>query len=216
MTLQTARLTYQEYLDTPEIKARYDIVDGEMIMAPAPTTKHQIASQKIFVPVYTFVTDRGLGVVMYAPVDVIVQTSPLRTRQPDLLYISNENRHIIGDRIHGGPDLVVEILSPGNSRRDIESKLADYASIGVKESWLVSPQAHTVETLILENGEWRRKAIYGLGDMVESTVLPGLKLPRIRHIRRRLTAGPIRETSRPSWTNGAPSPVAAKRSPTTR
>ena len=177
MTLQSTRLTYQEYLDIPEIKARYDIVDGEMIMAPAPVFKHQIISGNIYAPVRNFVTGRGLGVVAYSPVDVVIQTSPLRTRQPDLLYISNENRHIIGDRIHGGPDLAVEILSPGNSRGDIESKLADYASIGVKESWLVSPQAYTVETLVLENGEWKRKALYGLGDTVNSTVLPGLELP---------------------------------------
>ena len=54
-------------------------------------------------------------------------------RQPDLLFVSNENSGILGDRIEGGPDLVVEILSPSNSRVDIDSKLADYAQIGVRE-----------------------------------------------------------------------------------
>ena len=50
MALQTAKLTYDQYIVAPEIKARYDILDGEMVMAPAPTFKHQIVSQRIFVP----------------------------------------------------------------------------------------------------------------------------------------------------------------------
>ncbi len=177
MALQTARLTYDQYIAAPEIKARYDILDGEMIMAPAPTFKHRVVSQRIFVPVYTFVTQQRLGVVLYAPLDVIIRTEPLHTRQPDLLYVSNENRHIIGDVVHGGPDLVIEILSPSNSRKDIESKLADYASVDVQGCWLVSPEAGTIEVLTLDYGEWKRVALYGFGDNLESGVLPGLELP---------------------------------------
>lgn len=177
MAIQTARLTYDQYIAAPEIKARYDILDGEMIMAPAPTFKHQVVSQRIFVPVYTFVTQQRLGVVLYAPLDVIIRTEPLHTRQPDLLYVSNENRHIIGDVVHGGPDLVIEILSPSNSRKDIEGKLADYASVDVKECWLVSPEAGTIELLTLDYGEWKRVTLYGFGDNLESGVLPGLELP---------------------------------------
>lgn len=177
MTLQTARLTYDQYIAGLEIKARYDILDGEMVMAPAPTFKHRIVLQRIFLPVYSFVTQQRLGVVVFAPLDVIIQTEPLRTRQPDLLYVSNENRHIIGDMVHGGPDLVIEILPPGNSRKEIESKLADYASVDVKECWLASPEAGTIEVLTLDYGEWKRVALYGFGDNLESEVLPSLELP---------------------------------------
>ena len=98
-------------------------------------------------------------------------------RQPDLLFIANENSSILGDRINGGPDLVVEILSPSNSRADIESKLADYARIAVRECWLVAPQGRTVETLQLEGGEWQRLAIRGIGEIIETVVLQGLELP---------------------------------------
>ena len=177
MTLQTTRLTYGQYLAGPEIKARYDILDGEMIMAPAPIFKQQIISGNIYTPVRAFVTERRLGVVAFAPVDLIIQTEPLRTRQPDLLYVSNENRHIICDMVHGGPDLVIEILSPSNSRKEIESKLADYASVDVKECWLVSPEGGTIEVLVLDYGEWKRVSLYGFGDNLESGVLPGLELP---------------------------------------
>ena len=127
MTLQTGKLTYQEYLAGPEIKARYDIIDGEMVMAPAPSVNHQTISRRILSRIDRFVTEHGLGEVWFAPPDIIVQMDPLRTRQPDLLFVSNDNRGILGEIINGGPDLVVEILSPSNRRSDIEGKLADYA-----------------------------------------------------------------------------------------
>ena len=87
-----------------------------------------------------FVSEHRLGGVWFAPLDVIVRQEPLRVRQPDLLFVSNENSGILGDRIEGGPDLVVEILSPSNNRVDVDSKLEDYAQIGVRECWIVSPQ----------------------------------------------------------------------------
>ena len=172
------KLTYEEYLNEPETMLRYDIVDGEVIMSAAPNPYHQRTSKRIFRPLDLYVTERGLGEILYAPLDIIMQRDPLRTRQPDLLFISNERVGIIqDDRIHGGPDLVVEILSPSNSRADIEGKLADYARIGVGECWLVAPQGRTVETLLQDGGEWKRISIRGVGENVETLVLQGLELP---------------------------------------
>ena len=176
MTLQT-KLTYRDYLDSPETKARYEIIDGELLMAAGPTRSHQTISGNIYRPVQRYVSEHGLGHVWYAPLDVIVRQEPLRVRQPDLLFVSNENSGILSDRIYGGPDLVVEILSPSNSRVDIDSKLADYAQIGVRECWIVSPQARTVEALGLEGGQYSRLSLSGLGDIVESRVLSGFHLP---------------------------------------
>lgn len=176
MTTQTRRLTYEEYLELPEIMARYDIIDGEMIMAPGPTLEHQSISRQLFRFLDPFVTEHQLGEVYYAPLDILVQRSPLRTRQPDLMFISNDRREIMGQIIEGAPDLVVEILSLGNRRRDIEAKLADYARLGVRECWLISPEARTVEVLTLHDGTWQRADIYGLGDILQSSVLPGLEL----------------------------------------
>ena len=118
-----------------------------------------------------------MGEVLYAPLDVVAQLEPLRVRQPDLLLISKERAGIVREgRIYGGPDLVVEILSRGNRRAEMEGKLADYAAIGVRECWLVSPEAHTVEVLALDNGGWQRVSIRGVGEQVESVALAGLEL----------------------------------------
>ncbi len=176
MTTKPKLLTYEEYLKEPESKERREIVDGEVVMAAAPILYHQTISVHILVPTHLFVTQHGLGRVWHAPVDVVVEQDPVRVRQPDLLFVSNERAAILGDQINGGPDLVVEILSPSNSRADIESKLADYAKINVRECWLVSPEARTVELLRLEGREWRRVFIRGVGERIESAVLPGLEL----------------------------------------
>ena len=176
MTTTGTKLTYEEYLNEPYTLSRFDIVDGEVIMSAGPTRPHQIVSGNIYRPVYRFVSEGGMGEVLYAPVDVVVQQEPLRVRQPDLLFVCNQNSDILGDRIQGGPDLVVKILSPSNSRAEIESKLSDYAEIGVRECWLVAPQGRTVEVLQLDGGEWKRLSIRGVGEDVETVVLQGLEL----------------------------------------
>ena len=176
MCTQTHRLTYEEYLKTPEIKARFDIVDGVMTIAPTPTVAHQRILGNLFWKLDQFVSEQQVGEVLFAPVDVIVQRDPLRTRQPDLLFVSNERASILGDQVDEGPDLVVEILSPSNSRSDLEAKLSDYATLRVSECWLVSPEARSVEILGLTEGSWVRLGISGLGELVRSRVLPELDL----------------------------------------
>ena len=176
MSTQTHRLTYEEYLKTPEIKARFDIVDGVMTIAPTPTVAHQRILGKLFSKLHQFVSGQQLGEVLFAPVDVIIRREPLRTRQPDLLFVTNEHASILGDQVEGPPDLVVEILSPSNTRSDLEAKLSDYATLGVGECWLVSPEARSVEILGLTEGVWVRLGISGLGEQVRSRVLPELDL----------------------------------------
>ncbi|MCI0840868.1 MAG: Uma2 family endonuclease [Chloroflexi bacterium] len=176
MTTQTTLLTYDDYINGPEIKQRYDIVDGKMIfMAPAPTLRHQRILRLLVRILDTFVTEQDLGEIYFAPADVVIQRSPLRTRQPDLLFVSNERSEILGDVVEGGPDLVVEILSPSNSRQDIADKLADYANVGVRECWLVSPEAQTVEVLALTEGVWRRTSLHGQGDPIHSNIFDDLE-----------------------------------------
>jgi len=176
LSTQTHRLTYEEYLKTPEIKVRFDIVDGVMTIAPTPTVAHQRILGKLFSKLHQFVSGQQLGEVLFAPVDVIIRREPLRTRQPDLLFVTNEHASILGDQVEGPPDLVVEILSPSNTRSDLEAKLSDYATLGVGECWLVSPEARSVEILGLTEGVWVRFGISGLGEQVRSRVLPELDL----------------------------------------
>jgi Uma2 family endonuclease len=177
MTVDLKHLTYQQYLDLPEMKARYSIIDGELVMDGAPTPDHQTILQELFVKLDSLMRALRLGRVFLAPLDIVIRRDPLRTRQPDLMFISNTRRHIIGRQvIESGPDLVVEILSPSNTRRELEAKLRDYQSIDVREAWIVSPQGHTVEVLQISSESIVRSGLYGLGDTIMSQVLPELRL----------------------------------------
>ncbi len=178
MSTKAKGLTYEAYLALPETKQRYEIVDGVLLLPPAPTPDHQWIAQEIFISLRSFVNERDLGVVLMAPVDLLIQREPLRTRQPDILYLSAERTGIRGRAQLRGlpfleipPDLVVEVLSPSNTRRDIESKLEDYRRIGVRECWLVSPEAETIEVLHLSAQEAAAASIFGIDGTLRSEVL---------------------------------------------
>lgn len=183
MSTETQLLTYKAYLALPETKQRCHVVDGVLVIEPPPTLTHQWMIGEIGVRLSNFVKERELGVVMMAPLDVLVRKEPLRVRQPDVLYLSAERTGIRGLAELRGmalleipPDLVVEVLSPSDTRRDIEDKVADYRRIGVQECWLVSPEAETVEVLRLSTPEDILPRIVGIGGTLSSELLGGFTL----------------------------------------
>ena len=178
------RLTYETWLAMPETKQRYEIVDGVMIMAAAPSADHQWLSGRIYRKLADFIEPRGLGVVMFAPLDLLIQRQPLRTRQPDVLYLNAERTGIRGRRelrefqvLDVAPDIVIEVLSPGNSRRDIQEKLEDYRRLGVLECWLMSPEAETVEVVELSPKGAVTAKLFGANDTLTTALLEGFELP---------------------------------------
>ena len=184
MSTKAKKLTYDEWLALPETKKRYEIVDGVLTIPPAPTADHQWLMMEILRPLDDFVRARDLGVVLPVPVDLLIQREPLRTRQPDILYLSVERTGIRGRAELKGlqflelsPDLVVEVLSPSNTRRDIQQKLDDYRSVGVLECWLVSPEAETIEVLRISVEEVITESIFGVDDTLRSQVLGDFTLP---------------------------------------
>ena len=177
MSIDLKRLTYDAYLAMPEMKQPYSILDGELVMAAAPNPSHQAIVIEVALQLVPFVRERQLGRVFVAPLDVVIRREPLRTRQPDVMFIGQERRFIIGPQvIEGAPDLVIEVLSPTNTRQELQGKLDDYRTIGVREAWAVSPEARTVEVLQLASGAMQRLGLYGLGDLLASQVLPDLRL----------------------------------------
>src|ERR1700693_2556454 len=111
-TLMTARvaLTYRDYAALPEDGKRYEIHDGELSVTPAPTSDHQIVSANLFMILAAHVKARNLGLVLYAPLDVILAATAIV--QPDLVYLDRGRLGALRRRgVEGPPTLVVEILS---------------------------------------------------------------------------------------------------------
>ena len=172
-------LTYEDYLALPETMQRYEIIDGELIMPPAPLIGHQWRSDEICTQMRTYVREHQLGLVLSAPVDVIISQTPLRTRQPDILYVSFDRLQKYGlDELEAlpyldvAPELTVEIVSPSETDRQIEAKLADYQKIGVQECWLVRSAQKVIDVVQFIDDISRTVHGFGRGQRVQSGVLP--------------------------------------------
>ncbi|OFX47048.1 MAG: hypothetical protein A2046_14545 [Bacteroidetes bacterium GWA2_30_7] len=112
------------------------LINGEIIMSPSPSTAHQRTLRKIFEQILKYLEINGE--VFVAPLDVYLNKE--NAYQPDIIFVSKEKLDIIKeDGIYGAPDLIIEILSPSNSYYDLKDKKKIYEKYGVKEYWLVDP-----------------------------------------------------------------------------
>ena len=147
-------LTYEDYADLPNDGNRYEILEGELAVTPAPNTKHQTASGNLFFLLTQHIREKDLGKLFHAPVDLILESASVL--QPDLLFVSKARQSIITERaIEGAPDLVVEILSPTTSRSDRVTKAQIYARHKVAAYWIVDPEQEAVEIYLLVMDSYR-------------------------------------------------------------
>ena len=173
LTPNTAiKFTYEDYKHTPDDE-RYELIDGELIMAPAPNLGHQEIDANLGALLILFVKERNLGKIFSAPCDVLLSNTDVV--QPDLLFVSREREHILlgGENVQGAPDLVVEILSPSTAARDRTVKSALYARHGVSEYWLADPEASTITIMLPGEDGFEVEAVYGKGQTLTSPTLPG-------------------------------------------
>lgn len=169
------KFTYEDYLLLPEDK-RYELIDGELHRVPAPRPYHQIVSMRIEHALYEFVEGGRLGRLIHAPCDV--RFSRYDLVQPDIFFISAERLGIIKENyIQGPPDLVVEVLSPSDPDRDREVKRKLYALYGVREYWIVDPDAKTIEVLTREQGELITSCTFVADESLTSPLLKDFSLP---------------------------------------
>ena len=168
----TAKLTYEDYEKTSDDE-RYELIDGELIALTAPDRDHQ----GILLTLAYLITDflrqvNNLGRLYAAPRDVYLSDTDIV--QPDLLFISNKRLVIDTERpVRGAPDLVVEVPSPSTANRDWTTKRQLYARHGVKEYWIVDPDARTVTLMLLTEDSLDVSGVLGEGDTLESSVLAG-------------------------------------------
>ena len=168
-----AKLTYDDYANLPGDE-RYELIDGELILVAAPYIIHQWISKKLYALLMA-VEELGLGLVFYAPVDVVLTDNDVV--QPDLLFISSKRSDIITEpNVQGAPDLVVEILSRSTSRLDRTRKRELYERHQVKEMWLVDPEVRKIWVLLLQDDKLEVAGEYSEGQSFNSDTLGGLTI----------------------------------------
>ncbi|MFT4039133.1 MAG: Uma2 family endonuclease [Thermomicrobiales bacterium] len=152
---------------------RQELIDGVICLTPTPSWGHQTVNQNLNRAIDSHVYSRRLGWVRE---NFAVMVNEWNYAIPDLLYVSRERRAVIrAEHLIGAPDLACEIFSPSTRRRDVLTKRALYAQIGVAEYWQIDPVAQAVTVLALEDGEYAEVAQPTPG-MVTSRVLPELRL----------------------------------------
>ena len=169
---------WADYLRLPEDGQRYEIIEGNLYVSPAPAFDHQIALARLFAAMHAFLEEHRLGIALPAPFDILLPgvASPI---QPDLAVFFEGNAPRAGDkRFEGIPDLLVEVISPGSSRLDQFVKFAAYEKAGVPEYWMVNPKTRSVAVhhLDRERREYVEVGQWSSGEAARSTVLDGFKV----------------------------------------
>jgi Uma2 family endonuclease len=139
------RWTYAEFARLPsDGAARYEVIDGELVVTPAPALLHQKIVSHLVWLLYGFVHESGLGEVYGGPVDVLFAEGDYL--EPDIVFVRKGRDDVLTDRgIEGPPDLAVEVLSPSTAARDRGVKLERYRLYGVPEYWVIDPDERTIE-----------------------------------------------------------------------
>ena len=175
MSVMVKKLTWDDIKDWPECHGRTEIVDGELVMSPLPSNRHQQISLHLGKAILPFVEQRALGVFFPIPLHVIFAEHV--HYEPDLCFISKSRLHIAGeDVVHGPPDLIIEVISESNRTHDTVVKFRDYARYGVREYWIVDPREEHIRVFHLEAGKYVSLGAFGPGDKVVSRVFDGLEL----------------------------------------
>lgn len=129
-----------------------EVIDNTLYMSPAPIGRHQRVLLKLAHQMLSFAEAANIGEVFISPFDVYLDETS-NAVQPDILFIRKENLHIYSDdgHVHGVPDLIIEILSPGNSDHDTIKKKHLYEKFRVKEYWIIDPKSkHTTGYALYE------------------------------------------------------------------
>ena len=175
------KYTYADYL-TWQFKERVELIKGRLFrMSPAPNVKHQRIVTDITIALGVFLRGNDCQ-VFTAPFDVRLpnldknNSQKYTVVQPDVTVICDASK-LDEQGCNGAPDLVVEVLSPGNTAKEMNDKFEVYQNAGVQEYWLVDPEReHIIIYSLNKKGEYVGSRPYVTGKKVESEVLPGFVL----------------------------------------
>ncbi|MFO7824479.1 MAG: Uma2 family endonuclease [Cyclobacterium sp.] len=172
--------SYADYLSW-QLEEMVELIRGKVFrQAAAPRRIHQGLTVALVTRIHGFLKG-GSCKVYTAPFDVRLPVSSRKHKdidtvvQPDLCVVCDPDKL---DELGcvGAPDLIVEILSPGNNKKELQLKYDVYEASGVKEYWVVHPDERTLLIYTLEAGKYRPSRLFTFGDRVRSQAIPAFEL----------------------------------------
>ncbi len=170
------QFTVEDWLNLPEGPPFYELEDGRLVEMPSPRAEHQEIVGVLYFTLRQFARERNLGTVVMA-VDVALPTG--RGYIPDLAFIRRERESKLlapDGKVHGAPDLVVEVISPTTKVRDRVQKMRGYFEAGVEWVWLIDSEDLSVEEFKWTPEGYLRTAAAAFGEVFEPKAFSGLKL----------------------------------------
>jgi len=175
----TDLLTYEEWLRLPPVEDGTDeVVKGELRFMPPTHYPHAWIIQRL-IRAFDRQVDEKKVQILGSNFGLMISREPLTCRSPDLVLYWRDKMVIQDGLCWSPPDLAIEVISPSETKRRKEEKLEDYASIGVPEAWLVSPEAQNVEIRQLSDGTLAVTSVAVAGDLTP-TRFPGVSIPLAR------------------------------------
>ncbi|MBZ5564511.1 MAG: Uma2 family endonuclease [Acidobacteriia bacterium] len=169
------RLTYEDLCALPNDGKRYEIIEGELFVTPAPRSLHQVVVANLHLALGQFVKSQGLGRVFLAPLDVVL--SEFDVVEPDLLYISKAHGSRLTEaNLRGAPDLAIEVLSETSAKLDRTAKLKLYARFGVQEYWIIDPDGPSAEIYRHKQKRLAMVSKLSASGTLSSPLFPGFSL----------------------------------------
>jgi Uma2 family endonuclease len=169
------KMTKEEFYQLPEGPPDYEFEDGEVILLPRPHERHQGIIGAFIEVLQPYIRTRRLGRIR---IEIDVDLTETRAYVPDIVYVSTEHLDRLGadGRIHGAPDLAVEISSRSSVSRDRIRKFEAYAQAGVSWYWLVDQDTLTIEEYHLRQEGYVRTASVDEGEVFRPGLFPGLEI----------------------------------------
>ena len=170
--------SYSDYLSW-KFNERVELIRGRIRkMSPAPSWRHQDISKNTFKIIDSFF-EKEQCKVYYAPLDVVLPIPSKKNNntvvQPDVCVLCDLSK-LDDHGIVGTPDLIVEILSRGNTKHDLDTKFELYQEAGLPEYWIISPMEKTIIIYTLQNGTFAGSKVYTEGEIAKSKYFVGLDL----------------------------------------
>ena len=142
---------------------------GQLEVLPMPTFSHQRLVAFLYRSLLGFVEERALGVVMFAPLRIQLWSG--KYREPDIVFMAAEHADRLGEQFWRGADLVMEVVSPDDPRRETVTKRREYAQAGIPEYWIVDPADMSITVLTLRGREYALHGEFVSGETATSVLL---------------------------------------------
>ena len=166
---EEAYLTFSEAFNRP-----LELSDGKLVILPMPSLLHQRSLRQFVHHANNWLAQGNRGEVLFASHPI--RLSPGKLREPDAMIWLTEHKERMQHRASGPPDLVLEIVSPGNERHDVKTKFREYAEAGIPEYWIIQPEMCRVSVYRLEDRAYELVGNFGRGERARSVALPGFEI----------------------------------------